>query len=78
MATLVVGQATGLDANDVVSRQVQQLMAERGVSVDTLAVALGTSFTDTLCKLACCGEWTMDDVRRASLMLGVDGATLLP
>lgn len=77
MATLVVGQATGLDANDVVSRHVQRLMVERSVSVEALTVALGLSYADTLCKLACCGEWTVDDVRRASLMFGIDGALLL-
>lgn len=77
MATLVVGQATGLDANGVVARHVQRLMTERGVSVEALAVALGASYVGALCKLACCGEWTMDDVRRASLMFGIDGALLL-
>lgn len=77
MATLVVGSATGLDANDVVSRQVQQFMALHGVSVDRLTVALGSSYADTLCKLAGCGEWTIRDIGRVSQMLGIDGALLL-
>ncbi|MFJ4107943.1 hypothetical protein [Oerskovia enterophila] len=77
MAVLEVGQTTGLSVDDGVSRHVQQYMAVRGVSVDTLAVALGLSFADTLCKLAGCGEWLVDDVWRAALVLGVDGALLV-
>lgn len=78
MAVLVVRQTTGLSADNGVSRHVQQYMAVRGVSVEALAVALGSSFADTLCKLAGCGEWLVDDVWRASIVLGIDGALLLP
>lgn len=79
MAVLVVGQATGPStaADEVVSQRMQQYMALHGVSVATLTVALGSSYADTLCKLAGCGEWTIRDIGRASRLFGIDGALLL-
>ncbi len=79
MTVLVVGQATGpsTDADDGVSQRMHQFMALRGVSVEALTVALGSSYADTLCKLAGCGEWTIRDIGRASRLFGIDGALLL-
>lgn len=77
MAVLEVGPTTGLSADNGVSQHVLQYMAVRDVSVDALAVALGLSHKEVLCKLAGCGEWMVDDVWRAAMVLGVDGALLV-
>lgn len=79
MTVLAVGQATGpgTEADNGVSQRMQQYMALRGVSVEALTVALGSSYVDTLCKLAGCGEWTIRDIWRASRLFGIDGVLLL-
>lgn len=76
---MAVRQATGLDANDEVLREVQRHMARRGVSADVLAVALGISVKETLCKInGCCSQWMVNDVWRASRLFGVDPVSFLP
>lgn len=69
---------TAVDVDRVVSERVLAAMAVADVSVDMLAIVLGAEFPEALCKLAGCGEWTVDDVHRVSLLLGVPGVSLLP
>jgi hypothetical protein len=67
-----------VDVDLAVSERVQAAMARSDVSVDMLAIVLGIEFPEALSKLAGCGEWTVNDVHRASLLLGVPGVSLLP
>lgn len=78
MASVVTAAPASVSVDRVVSERVQAAMVAAGVSVDMLAGALGVGYPDALCKLAGCGEWTVNDVFRASLLLGVEGASLLP
>lgn len=74
----VVTALEAVNVDRVVSERVQAAMLAAGVSVDMLAAALVTEYPEALCKLAGCGEWSVNDVFRVSLLLGVEGASLLP